>query len=284
MIRIATDSTADLSPELLERYDVPVLPLEVILDDKSYKDGVDISPEEIYAWSDEAKRTPKTSAPNPEDAKDFLKKYTDNGDELIFLPISSDMSTTMNVVRLAAEELGREDRISVVDSRNLSTGIGLQVISAAEKAKEGLSRQEIVSYLESICPRVSASFVVDTLVYLYRGGRCNGVAALVGGMLKLHPRINVVDGRMEPGQKYRGKMSRVISDYAKEMEGKLLNALPEHVFITYSIGVDQEAVDAVFEYLKSLNYFKEIHETNAGGVISSHCGPGTLGVLFIEKP
>ena len=284
MIRIATDSTADLSPELIERYGIAVLPLTVILDDQAYLDGVDITPEEIYAWSDEVKRTPKTSAPSPEFAKRFLEEQTANGDELILIPISSGMSTTINVMHMMVEELGKEDSVSIVDSLNLSTGIGLQVIAAAEKAAEGLSRKEIVEYLESIRPNVSASFVVDTLVYLYRGGRCNGLAALVGGMLKLHPRINVINGTMEPGQKYRGKMSRVISDYAKEMESKLLNARPEHVFITHSLGVEQETLDAVWAYLRSLNYFKEIHETIAGGVISSHCGPGTLGVLFIEKP
>ena len=283
MIRIATDSTADLGPELIERYGISVLPLSVVLDDKAYRDGVDITPEEIFAWSDEVKRTPKTSAAGPEDVRRFLEEQTANGDELIVIPISSHMSTTINVLHMMVEELGKEDSVSIVDSLNLSTGIGLQVVAAAEKVKEGLSRKEIVEYLESIRPYVSASFVVDTLVYLYRGGRCNGLAALVGGMLKLHPRINVVDGTMEPGQKYRGKMSRVIMDYAKEMEPKLLNARPEHVFVTHSLGVEQETLDAVLSYLRSLNYFKEIHETVAGGVISSHCGPGTLGVLFIEK-
>ncbi|MBO4411722.1 MAG: DegV family protein [Lachnospiraceae bacterium] len=284
MIRIAADSTCDLSPELVERYGIEIIPLYVILDDREYQDGINITPSEIYDWSDEVKRVPKTSSPTLPDAVEAFRRLVGPDDELIVFTISSKMSTTINVFTMAAEELGISDRVSIVDSMNLSTGIGLQVIAAAEKAAEGLSRAEIVSYIESIRPKVRASFVVDTLVYLYRGGRCNGLAALVGGMLKLHPRINVADGAMGPGQKYRGKMSHVILEYAKEMEPMLLNARKEHVFITHSLGVEEEAIQAVRSYLESLNYFDEIHETIAGGVISSHCGPGTLGVLFIEKP
>lgn len=283
MIHILADSTSDLSADLIRKHHISIIPLHVILDDREYLDGVNITPVEIYQWSDEVKKTPKTSAPGLEDLMSLFRELTENGDELIAFSISSKMSTTNNVMHLAAAEIGREDQISIIDSANLSTGIGLQVLAAAEMAEAGKSRAEIVSYIESIQPYVRASFVVDTLVYLYRGGRCNGVAALVGGVLKLHPRINVIDGAMEPGQKYRGKISRVITDYAKELEEKLLHAKKEHVFITHSIGVDQETIDAVTEYLKSLHHFDEIHETIAGGVISSHCGPGTLGVLFIEE-
>ena len=284
MIKIVADSTCDLSEELVKRYDITVFPLHVIMDAKDLLDGVEVTPEEIYAWSDEVKRTPKTSSPGIQEVVDFFKEMTKDGDELIVITIAIGMSTTNHVMHLAAEEAGLEDRISIVDSMSLSTGIGLQVITAAEKRDEGLSRAEIVSYLEGITPYVSASFVVDTLIYLYRGGRCNGLAALVGGVLKLHPQINVVNGTLEAGQKYRGKMSRVIMEYAEGMEERLLKARPEHVFVTYSTGVERETADAVIAYLKSLNHFKEIHETVAGGVISSHCGPGTLGVLFIEHP
>ena len=165
---------------------------------------------------------------------------------------------------------------------NLSTGIGLQVIQAALLSAEGKTRAQITAAIEEIRPRVRASFTVDTLTYLYRGGRCNAVAALAGTMLKLHPRIVVEDGAMDASKKYRGKLSSVILSYTKDMEDDLKNAVPDRVFITHS-GCDREIVESVRSYLESLGIFNEILETRAGGVISSHCGPGTLGVLFIEK-
>ena len=136
--------------------------------------------------------------------------------------------------------------------------------------------------IDPLRPKVRASFVVDTLTYLHRGGRCSAVAALAGGMLKLHPRIVVVDGAMDASKKYRGKLSSVILSYTRDMEEDLKNAVPDRVFITHS-GCDREIVEAVRSYLESLGIFDEILETRAGGVVSSHCGPGTLGVLFIAK-
>ncbi len=156
------------------------------------------------------------------------------------------------------------------------------VIEAAVMAAEGKTRAEIISRLEELRPLVRASFVVDTLTYLHRGGRCSGLAALAGSVLSLHPRIGVADGKMSPGKKYRGKINKVIMAYAKDMEEDYKNAYTDRVFITHS-GCPRETIDEVRAYLESLNIFKEIHETRAGGVISSHCGPGTLGVLFISK-
>ena len=174
------------------------------------------------------------------------------------------------------------DKVTIINSANLSTGIGLQVIQAAILASEGKTAAEITTAIEAIRPKVRASFVVDTLTYLHRGGRCSAVAALAGGMLKLHPRIVVVDGAMDASKKYRGKLSSVILSYTRDMEEDLKNAVPDRVFITHS-GCDREIVEAVRSYLESLGIFDEILETRAGGVVSSHCGPGTLGVLFIAK-
>ena len=190
------------------------------------------------------------------------------------------MSSTGNVLRLAAQELEVEERVYVIDSKSLSTGIGLQIIEAAVLAEQGMAAKDIVGYIEQIKPRVRASFVVDTLTYLHRGGRCSGLAALAGGALKLHPLISVVDGKMQPGKKYRGKMNRVIIDYVKDMEEDLKRAKADRVFITHS-GCEEEVIDAVKAELTSLGHFKEILITRAGSVITSHCGPGTLGVLFI---
>ena len=280
MIKIISDSTCDLNGELIERYGITVLPLHVILGGKEYRDGVDITPDDIYKWADEMKTTPKTSAPGLEDTMDIFKQALDAGDEIIAFSISSAMSACYEYMRMAADETGADDRISIIDSANLSTGIGHLVIEAAIKASEGMARREIVSYIESLKERVRSSFVVDTLTYLYRGGRCSGLTALAGGALKIHPKIEVRDGNMLPTKKYRGKYSQIVLDYAKDMEADLLNAVPDRVFITHS-GIDPATVDSVKAYLEGLGHFKEIFETRAGGVISCHCGYGTLGVLFI---
>lgn len=282
MVKIISDSTCDLSKELLERYEVSILPLHVILGERECEDGQNISPEEIYQWSDEHKTTPKTSAPALDKAMDLLRPYVEAGREVVCFSISENMSTSANVMRLAAEELEGSHLVTVIDSANLSTGIGLLVIEAAIMAQEGKNAQEIAQKIEKLKPLVRASFVVDTLVYLYRGGRCSGLAAMAGGALKLHPKIVVEDGKMIPSKKYRGRMDKVLMDYVNEMENDLKNAKKERVFITHS-GCKHETIEMIHEYLQNLNVFDEILVTRAGGVISSHCGPGTLGVLFIAE-
>lgn len=282
MIKIISDSTCDLSKELLEKYDISIRPLYVHLGEDEYVDGVSVTPDDLYKWADANKSTPKTSVFSLPEAMELFQKYTDAGDEIIAFSVSDEMSSSGNVMRMAAEELGKEDSVHVINSANLSTGIGLLIIEAAIMAQNGIPAKEIVARIEALKPFVRASFVVDTLTYLHRGGRCSGIAALAGGMLKLHPKIVVSDGKMGPEKKYRGKMKSVIMDYVKDMEEDLKNAKPDRVFITHS-GCEQEVIDMVQEYLKSLNVFGEILVTRAGSVISSHCGPGTLGVLFIAK-
>ncbi|MBE5794975.1 MAG: DegV family protein [Clostridiales bacterium] len=282
MVKIISDSTCDLSQELLERYDIAVLPLQVTLGDESYEDGVNITVDEIYQWADENKTTPKTAAPAIETAASVLAPWLEKGYDLICFSVSESMSTSANVMRLAAKELKATDRVTVIDSKNLSTGGGLLVIEAAILAKQGKSAEEITAHVKSLRPLVRASFVVDTLTYLHRGGRCSSVAALAGGMLKLHPKIVVADGKMGVSKKYRGKMTRVLPEYVEDMKEELLNARTDRVFITHS-GCGQETLDQVKTILEGLNHFDEILTTRAGSVISSHCGPGTLGVLFIAN-
>ena len=278
MVKIISDSTCDLSKELLEKYDITILPLHIHLGDEEYEDGVNITPDDIYQWSDANKTTPKTSAASPDSVMELFKQYADR--EIVCFSISDEMSTTGNVMRMAVEELGLEESAFIVNSANLSTGIGLMVIEAAIMAQESRSAREIVEYIEALKPRVRASFVVDTLTYLHRGGRCSSVAALAGGVLQLHPRIVVENGRMSAGKKYRGKTQSVILSYVKDMEEELKQAKPDRVFITHS-GCDAETIEKVRQYLEELGVFGEILITRAGGVVSSHCGPGTLGVLFI---
>lgn len=282
MVKVISDSTCDLSKELLEKYDISILPLHILLGGDEYEDGRDITIEEIYEWSEAHKETPKTSAPSIERTIELFEPYVKKGDELVCFSISGTMSASGNIMRMAAEQLEAESSIHVIDSQNLSTGIGLLVVEAAAMAKEGRTSEEIVERMEELIPRVRASFVVDTLVYLHRGGRCSGLAAMAGGALKLHPRIQVVDGVMQSAKKYRGSIEKVILSYVKDMEEDLKTADGTRVFITHS-GCDKEIVEQVRQYLKDLNVFAEIWETRAGGVVSSHCGPGTLGVLFIAS-
>ena len=281
-VKIIADSTCDLSVELLKQYDISILPLHIVLGELEYKDGLEISPDEIYEWSDSKKEAPKTSAASIADTIDLYDQYLKEFDEIVCFSISGQMSTTVNVMRMAVEELDAEERIHIIDSENLSTGGGLLVIEAAIMAENGLSGKEIVEKIDALKPFVRSSFIVDTLTFLHRGGRCSGVAALAGGALKLHPKILVENGAMKPDKKYRGKMSNAILTYAKDLEPQMMNAKPDRVFITHS-GCDKEIIQSVYQFVEELGYFKEILITRAGGVISSHCGPGTLGVLFIEN-
>ncbi len=282
MVKIISDSTCDLSQELLEKYDVETIPLHILLGDEEYEDGKNITPDEIYRWSDAHGVTPKTSAVGIDQMIEVYRPHIEKGEEIIVFCISAEMSTTYNVMRMAAAELQAEDKIFIIDSANLSTGIGLQVIEAAIMAQQNKSAAEIVAHIQEIRPRVRSSFVVDTLKYLHRGGRCSGVAALAGGMLKLHPKIVVENGKMKPEEKFRGKMHKVVMDYVRTMEEDLKKAQKSRVFITHS-GCDPEIIASVHKYLKDLDMFEEILITRAGCVISSHCGPGTLGVLFIDE-
>lgn len=277
-IQLVTDSTCDLTDQLKEAFHIVSIPLCIVLEDQSYYDGEQITPDQIYQWSDANRQTPKTSAPSYEHALETLKPFMDAGDDIIFIGISEQMSTTCNVIRLIADDL-HYDKLYVIDSMNLSTGIGLQLLYAASLIDEGRSAAEIVEKIEQRRGKVRASFVVETLTYLARGGRCKAVTALLANTLKLKPQIVVEHGAMNVSKKFRGKQSSVILKYVKEMENDLLCADPTCVFITHS-GCEDSIIEAVRSYLDSLDYFAEIYVTRAGGVITSHCGPGTLGVLY----
>lgn len=279
MVKIIADSTCDLSQDIIDKYDITIIPLSIIMGDKSYYDGTEITPDEIYQWADANRTTPKTAAVSAKMVLDVISRFKDR--EIIFFGISSKMSSTCDVVRCAAVEAGF-DNVKVVDSRNLSTGIGIQIVRACEMARAGRTQNEIIEAVSGGRDSVCASFVVDTLTYLARGGRCSQVTALIGNMLGLKPEIVVKDGEMHVGKKYRGTPSKVILKYVKDMEEKLVNADPGLVFITHS-GCKPEIVSKVREYLTGLGHFTNIAETRAGGVISSHCGPGTLGVLFYQE-
>ena len=278
-IIITSDSTTDLSGELKERYNIITLPLGITLGDKTYFDGVDITPDDIYEHHDKTGELPKTTAANVGDCIDFFKKYTDAGKTVIHFTISSGMSSTYNNCCLAAEELGN---VYVVDTKNLSTGGGLLVIAAAEMVAKGMPAEDVVKETEKLVPLVDASFVIDNLEYLYKGGRCSALAMLGANVLKLKPCIEVKNGAMGVGKKYRGRYADVLKTYVKERIGDGSDIDLDRVFVTHA-GCDSDLVNSIVEEVKSLAPFKEIFLTRAGCTVSSHCGANTLGVLFIRK-
>lgn len=282
MVRIVADSTCDLSGDIARDYGISIVPLHIVLGEAEYRDGVDIHPDDIFKWCEENKTTPKTSAVSFEDVLDDLSPIAKSGDEAVIFVISETMSTTGNVFRMAIEELEAEDRMFVFDSKNLSVGIGLLAMEASEMAKAGVDAKEMLCKLEELRDKVRSSFVVDTLTYLARGGRCSAATALAGGMFKIHPKIVVKDGVMEAEKRYRGQMHSVVTDYVNDLKDELLTAKSNRAFLVYS-GLENEISDQAMEFLKGLDHFDEIISLNAGGVISSHCGPGTLGVMYIAK-
>lgn len=278
-IVIASDSTCDLSAELIERYGIHILPLGVALGERQYTDGVDIDPDFIYKHYEETGELPKTSAINMVDCEAFFKEHIAEGGSVILFTISSEMSSTCNNARLAAEGF---ENAYVVDTRNLSTGGGLLVIAAAEMAAKGdKSAAEIVAVCNELAPCVDASFIIDSLEFLYKGGRCSALAAFGANMLSLKPCIVVKDGKMGVGKKYRGKFGAVLPKYVADRLGDASDVIKDHIFVTHA-GCEPAIVNACVEAVKSIAPEAEVHVTRAGCTISSHCGRNTLGVLFIR--
>lgn len=276
---ITSDSTSDLSAELVERYNVKILPLGINLGGKLYSDGVDITPDLIYEHYSKTGELPKTSAVNMEECVDFFKPFVDQGYAIVHFSISSEMSSTYNNCRLAAMEF--ED-VYVIDSKNLSTGSGLLVISAAEMAEKGMEAKDIADKCNELATRVDASFVIDNLEFLHKGGRCSSLEAFGANLLKLKPCIAVRNGKMGAIKKYRGKYGAVLKEYITDMIGDGSDIELDRVFVTHA-GCDEEICNECVELVKSLAPFKEILFTRAGSTVSSHCGRNTLGVLFIRK-
>lgn len=278
-IIISSDSTCDLSRELIDRYNIRILPMGVTLGDNSYRDGVDITPDDLYAYVEKTGQLPKTSAINMAENADYFEELTRDGSAVIHFTISASMSATYNNARMAAEDF--ED-IYAVDAKNLSTGSGLLVLAAAEMAQQGLEAKEIAQKVSELADYVDASFVVDNLEYLAKGGRCSAVAAFGANLLQLKPCISVKNGAMGVSKKYRGKFEKVLPTYVAE---KLANGDDidlERVFVTHA-GCDPQLVESIVELVKNTLPFKEVLVTRAGCTVSSHCGANTLGVLFVRK-
>ena len=278
-IKITADSTCDLSPALLEQHHISILPLYINLGDKCLRDGLEIVPDDIYTHVSSGGDLATTAAVNIGDYIDAFSPLSKENDAVIHFNISSDFSSCYQNATLAAQEF---DNVYPIDSRNLSTGQGLLVLLGAELAESGMAAEEIVKILNASAERVDASFIVSQLTYLKKGGRCSSVAALGANLLNLKPCIEVVNGKMQVGKKYRGSFQKCIDLYVRDRLANMDQIDTSRIFITHS-GVDEAAIEAARQAICACGDFREIIVTRAGCTISSHCGPGTLGVLFVRK-
>ncbi|MBQ4569949.1 MAG: DegV family protein [Ruminococcus sp.] len=281
-VLLFADSTIDLTPELCERYSIRTVPIHVILNDKTYKDG-EITSEDIFDNYYKTKTLPKTAAININDIVTELKPYVDQGYEIVYISLGSALSSSFRNSCLAAEEL--DDKVYPVDSCSLSTGAGLLAIEAAERIAKGMPAKQVAEEVQALSQNNHASFVIDTLEFLKAGGRCSALAAFGANLLGLKPSIKVFNdqqGAMGVGKKYRGKYEKVIFEYVDDTLSQYDNIKTDRAFVTYSSmtgGLEQK----VLEYVKAKGIFKEVFLTRASGTVSSHCGPNTLGVLFMTE-
>lgn len=278
-IKIMSDSTCDLSKELLEKYDISIVPLTVVKNDEAFSDGVTITTDEIFAHVAAGGNLCSTAAIGVLDYQDRFAEYADKYDAIIHVNISSDLSASYQNASLAASEF---DNVVTIDSRNLSTGQGLVVLKACELAESNTSLEEIKNILNEYATKVEASFLIDRLDYMVKGGRCSTVAALGANLLGLKPCIEVKDGKMSVVKKYRGNYAKCLATYVKERLANRDDLDKKHMFVTYT-PVSDDCKSAVSTVVDEYADFENIYWTTAGCTISCHCGPGTLGVLFAKK-
>ena len=278
-IKITADSTCDLTAELIAAHDITIAPLTVTCDGENYKDGVDITPDVLYEKIAASGNLASTAAVNLQDYRDLfgglLKKY----DAIIHFTISAEMSSCYQNARIAAAQ---PRNVYVVDSRNLSTGIGHLVLDACDMAAAGMAPGAIQRALEAKREKLDVSFVVSTLDYLQKGGRCTPLAAMGANLLRLHPCIFVKDGVMGVGKKYRGRMEECLAEYVRDRLGDISTVDTGRIFITDS-GISESCRAAAEQAVRAAAPFQEIIHTRAGCTVCCHCGPGTLGILFYRK-
>ena len=276
---ITADTTCDLSEELKARFDIRTIPLTIQLGEQSYLDGVEFTSEDIYTRYRADGTLPKTAAPGIQQFTDFFTEILDTGAEIVHLDISSELSGSFNNACIAASEL---EGVYTVDSRSLCTGVGLLAIEGAECRDKGMSAAEIAEHLRGMTDKVDTSFVLDTLEFMWKGGRCTGVTALGANLLRLKPGLEMRDGKLSVYKKYRGNIQSVYRQYAKERLGSA-EIRPGHVFVTDSGDVPEETIRELMDMVREAVPGAEVHSAKAGCTITSHCGPKTLGILFLKK-
>ena len=279
-VKLFTDSTCDLSAKLLNKYNISIVPLYVNFDDYGYKDLLELTTEELYVKVAEKNKLPKTAAPSPTDFYNAFKPYIDNGQDILYIGLSSMISSTINNAILASNEFP-EGRIKIVDSMNLSSGIGLLVLKAADFVSIGMELNTVAERIEALVPKVRTAFVIDTLDYLYKGGRCSALQNIFSSVLKIKPVISVVDGKMIVREKIRGKRGKVLATLLNSVLKEKGTIDLRRIMVTHSMS-DEDAKFLKKQLESSVNA-DEILITDAGCVISSHCGQNTVGILYIDK-
>ena len=280
-IKILADSTADLSNELYKKYDIDVLRGGVAFGEKLYKDGVDITLEELYQKVKETGSLPHTSAVTPQQFEDYFKKAVDDGFDVVYVGLGSLLSTTFQNANIAKQNFP-DDRVFLVDSMSLSSGIGLLAMKACEFRDQGLSAKEIAEKCQALAPKIIAQFTVETLDYLHKGGRCSGASKLIGHIFHVHPYLRMVDGKLIVYKKPRGTSKMAIDEQIKEFKAVLPNVHMDNIMITHA-GLDKPLEDYFYAEVKKLVPEANINITRAGATIASHCGYGTVGLLYILK-
>ena len=278
---IIADSTVDLTPELIKKHNIVTVPLIVRFDEEIYYDNETITPDELYEKVKIKGELPKTAAVAPQTFIELFKPYIDQGCDILFSGIGAKMSSTIQNAIIASNEFP-EGRIFVLDSGNLSTGTGLLILKMCKYRDEGQSAKEIFDLVSPLVTKVSAQFAVDTLEYLHKGGRCSGASKIFGTIFHIHPIIKLVDGGMIVYKKPRGAYKAALNELVNEIKGDYPNVDLDHVFVTHS-GMDQNLINYLYEEVSKVVGQDHVYITRAGCVISSHCGPGTIGVLYIKK-
>ena len=279
-IKITADSTCDLPPEIIEKYNIGITPLFIIKDEKPYKDLVEITVKDVFEYVESGKGITRSNAINVSEYQEYFSEWLKDCDAIVHINISSQISACNQSARIAAEEF---DNVYIVDSENLSTGSGHIVLDAAIMAEKGMSPEEIIKELEVLIPKVDASFVIGTLKYLHLGGRCSGLAALGANLLKLNPCIEVKSGKMDVGKKYRGSFDKIILQYVEDRLAGRDDIDTKRIFVTYPPTMSNEVITSIVEKIKTLQNFDEIICSEAGCVISTHCGPICTGILYYRK-
>lgn len=280
-IILSADSTCDLPDQLKARYGIYIQPLTIILKDKHYRDGVDITPDNIYAAYKSEKVLPKTSAPNPMEYYRHFKKWTDEGHDVIHISLGSSISSSFQNACIAATEF---DNVYVIDSGNLSAGSGLLVIEAAERIAAEMDATQIYDEICALRSHINVSFILNNLTYLHSGGRCSALQSIGASTFNIRPTIEVdnKDATMSVGKKYRGSMAKVIRNYTIDRLANREDLRLNRIFLVHS-GTDPANIQLVKETIKEVAGFHEILIARAGCTISSHCGPDTLSIMFMTK-
>ena len=278
-IKLITDSTSDLSQELVKRYDIEVIPLMVSFNDDDYLDGIDITTKEMYQKVEELGILPKSSAVSPMRFTEVFTKYLEQGYHVIYIGIGSTFSATFQNATIAKNEIN-SDNLYLIDSNNLSSGIGMLVLKAASFIEQGDDTLTVVEKVTNLIPKVRSQLVINTLEYLHKGGRLSGLGAFMGRMLKLHPVIRVEDGEMKVTKMVIGSMRKAVNYMIDVVIKDRQNIDFDHLIIAQS---ESDSFDHVYQKVLE-NFRKEnVYETNSGCVISTHCGKGAIGIVYILK-